>query len=140
MNLWAPFRGAGIRVEHIAPDWREVKVRLTLHWYNRNAVGTHFGGSLFALTDPFYMLMYMHVLGRGYRVWDQTASIRFIQPGKGIIRAHFQLTDDDINRARQATRDGAKYFAEHQIQLFNEQQQVVAEVQKTIYIRAKRSE
>lgn len=100
----------------------------------------HFGGSLFALTDPFYMLMYMHVLGREYRVWDQTASIRFIQPGKGIIRAHFELTEQHIQQARRATADGSKYFAEHTVQLFNTDQEMVAEVNKTIYIRRKRRE
>ena len=30
-------------------------VKLTLRWYNRNYVGTHFSGNLFTMTDPFYM-------------------------------------------------------------------------------------
>ena len=137
MNLWAPFRGAGIWVEYIAPDWCEVKVRLKLHWYNRNAVGTHFGGSLFSVTDPFYMLMYMHVLGPEFRVWDQTSQIDFIRPGKGMIRAHFQLSEQDIQKARRATADGSKYLPEHSVQLINADQQIVAEVRKTIYIRRK---
>ncbi len=137
MNLWAPFRGAGIRVKYIAPDWSEVRVQLKLHWYNRNAVGTHFGGSLFALTDPFYMLMYMYSLGAGYRVWDQTASIRFIKPGKGIVRAHFKLTADDLEQARLATQDGSKFIPEHMVQLLDHTEELVAEVHKTIYIRRK---
>ena len=57
MSLWPPFLGAGIRVDHIAPDWREVRSSLKLNFFNRNYVGTHFGGSLFAMTDPFLMLM-----------------------------------------------------------------------------------
>ncbi len=137
MNLWAPFRGAGIWVEYIAPDWCEVKVRLKLHWYNRNAVGAHFGGSLYSVTDPFFMLMYMHALGSAYRVWDQHATIRFIRPGKGIVRAHFKLTQQDLERARQATADGAKHLPQHTVQVLNADQKVVAEVDKTIYIRSK---
>lgn len=137
MNLWAPFRGAGIWVEYIAPDWREVKVCLKLHWYNRNAVGTHFGGSLFSITDPFYMLMYMHVLGPEYRVWDLSSSIDFVRPGKGIIRAHFQLSEQDIQKARRATAGDSKYQPQHSVQLINADQQLVAEVKKTIYIRRK---
>ena len=56
-NLWPPFWGAGIRVSRIAPDWKQVEVRLRLGLANRNYVGVHFGGSLYAMTDPFYMLM-----------------------------------------------------------------------------------
>ncbi len=138
MNLWAPFRGAGIRVKYIAPDWSEVRVQLKLHWYNRNAVGTHFGGSLFALTDPFYMLMYMYTLGSEYRVWDQSAEIRFLKPGKGTIQAHFKLTEADLQQARLATEDGSKYLPEHTVQLLDDAGETVAEVRKIIYIRRRR--
>ena len=139
MNLWAPFRGAGIWVEYIAPDWCEVRVRLSLHWYNKNAMGTHFGGSLFAVTDPFFMLMYMGALGRKqYIVWDQAASIRFMKPGTGVVRAQFLLTPEDLAAAREATADGNKYLPEHTVQLFNSNQEVIAEVHKTLYIRQKR--
>lgn len=75
MSLWPPFLGAGIRVRHISPDWREVTVELRQRWYNRNYIGTHFGGSLFAMTDPFHMLMLMRHLGREYRVLDQGAEV-----------------------------------------------------------------
>jgi len=138
MNLWAPFRGAGIRVKYIAPDWREVHAELKLHWYNRNAVGTHFGGSLFALTDPFYMLMYSDILGAQFRVWDQAASIDFIKPGRGIVRAQFKLSEQDIQQALQATAAGEKFLPEHTVQLFDQQQQLIAQVKKVIYIRRKR--
>ena len=70
MNLWPPFLGAGIRVRHIAPDWSEVRVELRQGLLNRNYVGTHYGGSLFSMTDPFYALMLMHLLGSRYLVWD----------------------------------------------------------------------
>ncbi len=63
MNLWPPFVGAGIRVRHIAPDFRSVTVDMRLRWTNRNYVGTHFGGSLYAMVDPFLMVMLLHNLG-----------------------------------------------------------------------------
>ena len=40
------------------------RVRMGLGWYNRNYVGTQFGGSLYSMTDPFFMLMIMENLGR----------------------------------------------------------------------------
>ena len=63
LNLYGPFRGARIRLEHISEDWREIHVSMKMRWYNRNIMGTHFGGSLYAMVDPQYMLMLMQVLG-----------------------------------------------------------------------------
>ena len=53
MNLWPPFLFAGIRVTAMGDGFRHARVELHQRWYNRNYVGTHFGGSLFAMTDPF---------------------------------------------------------------------------------------
>src|ERR1039458_1263587 len=89
VNLWPPFLGAGIRIKHIAPDMKAVDVEMKLRWWNANYVGTHFGGSLFAMTDPFYMLMLMANLGRDYIVWDKAASIRYRKPGKGTVRSRY---------------------------------------------------
>ena len=87
MNLWPPFLFSGIRVTHLADDWREAEVEMRLRWYNRNWVGVHFGGSLFAMTDPFYMLLLIHLLGPDHVVWDKAAAIDFVRPGRGRVRA-----------------------------------------------------
>ena len=87
MALWPPFLFTGIRVVRLDDDFRFARVELRQHWYNRNYVGTHFGGSLFAMTDPFWMVLLMQRLGDGYRVWDQAAEIRFEKPGATSSRA-----------------------------------------------------
>src|SRR4051794_15205939 len=110
LNCYPPFLGAGVRVTFIAPDWRLVRVRMRLTWYNRNYVGTHFGGSLFAMTDPFLMLMAMQNLGRGYIVWDKAAEIDFLAPGRGTVTAEFRLSEQDIEQMRAATADGQKHL------------------------------
>ncbi len=53
LNLWPPFLFAGIRVRAIADDFRHARAELRMRPWNRNSVGTHLGGSLFAMTDPF---------------------------------------------------------------------------------------
>ena len=53
LRFWPPFLFSGIRIERLDDDWRHARVRLKLRWYNRNYVGTHFGGNLFSMTDPF---------------------------------------------------------------------------------------
>ncbi|HET6604551.1 MAG TPA: DUF4442 domain-containing protein, partial [Xanthomonadaceae bacterium] len=91
MNLWPPFLFAGIRVLAIGADWRSARVRLRRRWYNANYVGTHFGGSLFAMTDPFRMIPVLRCLGPDYIVWDQSGSIEFVKPGRGTVHAVFEL-------------------------------------------------
>src|SRR5262249_37782788 len=101
MNIWGPFLGAGIVVTDLAEDWSHARVVLKAGLLNRNYVGTHFGGSLFAMTDPFYMLMLLHRLGKGYLVWDRAASIDYLSPGRGTVSADFLLEDrvvEDIRR------------------------------------------
>src|SRR5688572_6524224 len=112
MNLWPPYRGAGIRVRSIAPDWSGAEVELGQRWFNRNYVGTHFGGSLFAMTDPFFALLLMHRLGERYHVWDQAARIDFVAPGRGTVSARFELPDERVAAIRAQTTAGDKVLPE----------------------------
>ncbi|MCX7552557.1 DUF4442 domain-containing protein [Marinicella sp. S1101] len=137
MNWYGPYLGAGIKLEHIANDWSEITVSMDMRWYNRNAVGTHFGGSLYAMVDPHYMLMLMKLLGKGYIVWDKAASIDFIKPGRGKVTATMQISSAMLDEIKQATADGEKYLPEYEVVIYDEQGEVVARVMKTLYIRKK---
>ena len=64
LNLWPCIWSAGGRVTYISPDFTHLIVRLKLTWRTRNIVGTIFGGSMYASTDPFFMLMLMEILGK----------------------------------------------------------------------------
>jgi acyl-coenzyme A thioesterase PaaI-like protein len=137
MNLWPPFRGAGIRVREISPDWRSVRVELVAKRLNRNYVGVHFGGSLFSMADPFLMLMYIKALGPEYVVWDHSASIRFVRPGKGTVRAEFQLDESMLEEVRRETAGGERYLKTHTIAVLDEDREVVARIERTVYFRRK---
>ena len=137
MNLWAPFLGAGIRVTRLDPDWRAINVEMKLRFWNANFVGTHYGGSLYSMTDPFYMLMLIENLGRDYIVWDKAASIRFRKPGKGKMRASFRLTEEQIETIRQQLQTEQKVEPTFTVQVTNEAGELVAEVQKVLHVRKK---
>ncbi|HVP64109.1 MAG TPA: DUF4442 domain-containing protein, partial [candidate division Zixibacteria bacterium] len=96
INFWPPFLGAGIRLRRLSPDFREADVEMHQRFWNTNYVGVHFGGSLCAMADPFYMLLLMENLGREYIVWDKAASVRFRKPGRGTVRAEFRLSEAEI--------------------------------------------
>ena len=137
LRLYPPLLGAGIRVRRVSADLRELDVELKAHWWNMNYVGTHYGGSLYSMTDPFYMLMLLHNLGRDYIVWDKAATIRFRKPGKGRLRASFRLTAGQLDAWRAQLETQEKIEPVMVVKVLDEQDEVVAEVEKLLYIRRK---
>jgi acyl-coenzyme A thioesterase PaaI-like protein len=135
MNLWPPFRGAGIRVRSISTDYAEVHVEMSLGVLNRNYVGTHFGGSLYAMTDPFFMLMVLHRLGRGYTVAHKAGAIEYLRPARGRVRATFAVSDSAIERIRRRTAGGEKYLPVFRAEVVDDAGHVVARVRHTLYVR-----
>ena len=135
MNFWPPFLGAGIHVSRISRDWRMITTELRHYGLNRNYMGTHFGGSLFAMTDPFYMLMLIKNLGKRYHVWDKAGAIEFMKPVKNRVAANFLLSSDRLEHIRKATADGEKHFETFTVEVKDRTGEMVAKVQKTIYIR-----
>jgi len=137
-NLWPPLMGAGIRITRIQPDWREVDVEMKLRRWNANYVGTHYGGSLYSLTDPFYMVMFIEILGRDYIVWDKSASIRFRQPGRGTVFAKFRIAEEQIGEIREALKTEEKIDREFGVDVKSGDGEVIAEVKKVLQFRKKR--
>lgn len=137
INFYPPFMGAGIRVVHTAPDYRTVRVEMRLRWFNRNAVGTHFGGSLYAMCDPFFMLLMMHHMGNQYVIWDKAANIQFIRPGRGTVHADFHLPAETVEGIRVRADRGEKVEPIFAVDVVDEEDQVVAHVEKLLYVRKK---
>jgi hypothetical protein len=137
MNFWPPFLGAGIRVKRLQSDWKEIDVEMKLRRWNTNYVGTHYGGSLYSMTDPFFMLMLIENLGPDYTVWDKSASIRFKKPGKGTVFASFRLSDQQIQEIRNALTTEEKIERTFVVEVKDESGSVVAEVQKLLHVSRK---
>ena len=135
INGYAPYSGARIEVTHISPDASEIRVRMRLDEDNKNLVGTHFGGSLYAMVDPHLMILLTHRLGPDYQVWDKSASIDFLQPGRGTVESTIRLSDAEVDRIRTATADGSKHLPEWTLEIVDEAGKPVAVVRKTLYVR-----
>jgi acyl-coenzyme A thioesterase PaaI-like protein len=137
MSLWPPLLGAGIRVTRLDADWRAVDVEMKLTRWNRNYVGTHYGGSLYSMTDPFYMVMLIENLGREYVVWDKSATIRFRKPGRGTVRAEFRLREMQIEEIKESLREKEKIERVFAIEVKDAGGEVIAEVKKLVHVRRK---
>ena len=139
LSYYPPYFGTGISISYISEDWSELHVSMSLRWYNRNAVGTHFGGSLYSMIDPHLVLLLMRQLGDGYLVWDKAADIEFIKPGKRKVTSVIKITDQDFQDVKKNTNNGDKYFPEFIVEIKDDNNEVVARVKKTLYVRKKRA-
>lgn len=137
IRFYPPYLGAGVKVDSISEDFQTIEVSMRLRFWNKNYVGSHFGGSLYAMCDPFFVLILIHQLGPDYIVWDKAAAIRFRRPGKGTVKARFHIPADTIADIRaHADREG-KVEPQFQVSVTDAEGNVIAEVDKLLYVRKK---
>ncbi len=137
IRWWPPLLASGIAVESFNDDLSIVTVRMKQHFFNINYVGSHYGGSIFSMTDPFYMFMLLHKLKREHIIWDQGASIDFVNPARGTIRATFTLSDNIVEDIRNTCLTQFSHQAHFDVEVVDETGLTVARVKKTLYIRRK---
>ncbi len=138
INFYPPFLGAGIRSRRIDEYTTRVEMKLTA--LNRNILGTHFGGSLYAMCDPWFVLILMRTLGLDYIVWDKSASIQFLQPGRGKVTATFHIPLERVNEIREQADSGKKTEPVFTVDVVDEKNKVVARVEKLLYVRRKKGQ
>ncbi|MBB85803.1 DUF4442 domain-containing protein [Abyssibacter sp.] len=139
LNVYPPYWGTGIRVTALAADFSRMDVRMDLRWYNRNAFGTQFGGSLYSMCDPHWVLLLVGRLGPGYEVWDKAASVEFLKPGRGAVFASFEWSQGQVDDIRRALADGARsVHPERTVDITDSGGRRIARVHKTLYVRHRR--
>jgi len=136
-NLYPAYRGTGARIDFIADDWSEVRVRLPLNWRTRNIVGTIFGGSLYGAVDPIYMIQLMRRLGPTFVVWDKAATIRFLRPGRGTLFATFLLSADEVEAVRAEAAANGRAERTYTVDLVDAAGEVHASCAKVLSIRVR---
>ena len=137
MGFYPPYLGAGVSVTQVAKDLSVLEVEMKLAHWNRNFVGTQFGGSLYSMCDPFFMLMLMMQLGDGYVIWDKCASIEFLKPGRGKVKARFELPSDRVEELRAEADLKGKVNPVFEVTVVDAQGDPVARVRKVLSVRRK---
>ena len=137
INFYGPFLGAGVKLEKMTKDFRHARVSMKLTFYNKNYMGTQFGGSLYAMTDPWYMLMLIKNLGPDYIVWDKAATVNFRKPGRATVVAEFNLTEEHLEEIRATLVTQNKMDYVFKVEIKDKEGKLIAEVDKVLYIRKK---
>ncbi|KAF1023773.1 MAG: hypothetical protein GAK29_02840 [Acinetobacter bereziniae] len=137
LNHFSPYKGAGIEIEKIDLKNYHIRVKMPLTRNNQNIVGVHFGGSLYSMVDPFYMLLLMHHLGPKHMVWDKAASINFLSPGRSTVYADIRLDAVEIEHVKDLAKNYKPVYRNYTLSIYDDSGLRIAEVQKTVYIRRK---
>jgi acyl-coenzyme A thioesterase PaaI-like protein len=137
IRFYGPFLGAAVRPVEMSEDFRHIEVEMPLTFYNKNYMGTQFGGSLYAMVDPWYMLMLIKNLGEDYIVWDKSATINFRKPGRGKVTAEFILTQEKIDEVKAIVDSQVKTDVHFLVEIKDETGKLIADVDKVVYVRKK---
>lgn len=137
LNLWPPFLGAGIKVKNFSKDRKTFTVQLKERFWNRNSSNSHYGGSIFSMTDPFFALILIDNLGQDYIIVDKSADIRFKKRGKGTLTAVFNISAERVDEIKNEADTGWKSEPKFTAIVRDETGDVVAEVDKVVYVRRK---
>ena len=137
INWYPPYIGAGIKLKKVNQDKTRMEVELRKTWFNKNLFGTHFGGSLYAMCDPFYVFIVHNYLGKGYIVWDKSAEIKFIKPATGKVSAIFEISQEKLLQLKGEVDSTGKHTVFFDAKITDEDNEVVAKVRKEIYMRKK---
>ncbi len=137
MNLYPPYLGAGVKIRKLSESGDHLRVEMPLTIFNRNYVGTHFGGSLYSMCDPFLMLILMNKLGRDFIVWDKEASIKFVSPGRTTVWAEFKISDEEVLEIKEMAKDGDPVLPKYEVRVYDRDENLVALVKKTLYVKKK---
>lgn len=138
MSLWIPNLFSGIRVRRFSDDWTSATVELHVNLFTRNYVKTAFGGSMQAMTDPYFFMLVMHQLGRDYVVWDTKGEIEFLRPGRGVLTARFEVPAAKAEDLRARAHGGAKVLEWFETEIVDRDGEVVARVRREVYVREKK--
>ncbi|WP_240475165.1 DUF4442 domain-containing protein [Neotamlana sedimentorum] len=136
-NLNIPYRRSSGRVCFVSDDLQTIKIKIPLTYKNKNYIGTMFGGSMFAATDPIYMMQLITILGNNYVVWDKAGSIQFKRPVTKTVFANFIITNEFL---KQIENDINKYNEKDyclKVNLTDKDGVTYAEVERVIYIASK---
>jgi acyl-coenzyme A thioesterase PaaI-like protein len=140
INFYPPYLGAGIRVSFPKDDPFTIVVRMKLTFYNRNLFGTHFGGSLYSMSDPIFLFIVTKNLGPGYQVWDKSARIEFLKPGRGRVTGRFHVPTEEVTRVKARADAGETVEPVYVVDIVADDGTLVARVTKTLWVRKKEKE
>lgn len=137
ISYWPPYLVSGIRVVELADDLSSVTVSLKTRPWNKNYFGTHFGGSLYSMCDPFFVFLLAQQLGKDHIIWDKSAEIEFVKAVSEPVFATFAVDSATVDEIRQTALTQFSVEPRLATEIATAGGDVVARLKKTLYVRRK---
>ena len=137
LSYWPPYFFAGISVLSINKEFTKIVVQMKQRPWNTNYVGSHFGGSLYSMCDPFFMFILLYHL-KGHIIWDKSAEIKFLKPAFGKVTATFEISKDTIVQMKKEALESFSYSPVFQASVVDSKGEAVASLRKVLYVRKKK--
>lgn len=132
---WSPmYRRSTGKIIEVSEDVFYVKIKIPLSIKNKNYMGSIFGGSLFAATDPIYMIQLINILKDDFVVWDKEATIKYKRPARETVFTEFIFTEKDIEYIKSTVAKNGEMDIIKTTNIVTKDGLVVAELSKTIYV------
>jgi hypothetical protein len=136
-NMSPMYKRSCGKIIFTSEDLHVVKIKIPLSYKNRNYVGSIFGGSLFAATDPIYMIQLMQILGKDFVVWDKKTNIKFKRPAYENAFATFEFSKLEIEEIVQKVKTQNEIDYTKILHITDKNGTIFAELDKTLYISTK---
>ena len=111
---------AGVKIDYVQDDFKKIVVKMKQRFWNTNYVGSHFGGSLYSMTDPFFMFMLLENLKQEHIIWDQSAEIEFLKPAKGVVTAVFEINDVVLSEIKAQALEEFSFSRSFDVEILDE--------------------
>lgn len=140
LNRLPSYRRAGGKLVFLASDLTFARVRVKYGWRTYGQKNAIFGGALYATVDPCYVIMLQWRLGRGFAVWDKSATIDFRKPGRSALYADFACSDDELAAIRREAHDHGRTERVFHVELRDAAGAVHAAFEKTVVVKRRKPE
>ena len=136
LSYWPPYFFSGIKIIGVNDQFTKIDVCLKQRFWNTNYVGSHFGGSLYSMCDPFYMFILLHHLP-GHVIWDKGANFKFKKPGYGNVFASFEIPIETIEKLKIEASQNFSISPIFKTTIKDQQNRVILELEKILYLKKK---
>lgn len=138
LRFYPPLFFQRIWVVKIAQNFTGLQVKISKSLFNLNYNRSIFGGTIFSAADVCYPVLLHQLLShKGYKVavWSRSAQVHFLKKSSYQINFSINLSDDDINLAKQALNEQGKYNRAFPINIYNSRGEACVNIMCEVYIR-----
>lgn len=136
IELFPPFWLLGIKVLEASENWRRVRIRLPLNFFNRNLGASMFGGSQATLADPIAAIACAKIFPE-YSTWTRAMHIDFRIVGTTDLELRFELDAEIEDQIRKELEEKGRATPTFKLGFYLKDGTLCTEITNTVAIRPK---